>query len=126
MAVYEMRTLARDFVPYLLPGGEACGCGHILMPDNIINSMSRLTCRQREVLVLLATSMSNRDIARQLEITERTVKAHINQILERLELNTRIEAAVAAVLYHNHICLEWWRPVGLRAEEVIPQQRRAG
>lgn len=88
--------------------------------------MSRLTCRQREVLILLATSMSNRDIAHKLEISERTVKAHINQILERLELNTRIEAAVAAVLYHNYICLEWWRPVGLLTKDVIPQQRRAG
>jgi DNA-binding NarL/FixJ family response regulator len=79
------------------------------MPDGLASSMAKLTGRQREVLILLATSMSNREIAHRLEISERTVKAHVNQILERLELNTRIEAAVAAVLYHRYICFGWWR-----------------
>ena len=98
----------------------------MMMVDDLASSMTKLTNRQREVLILLGTSMSNREIGHRLDISERTVKAHVNQILERLELNTRLEAAVAAVLYHRYICLDRLRSIRLVDEDGIPRQRRAG
>ncbi len=57
----------------------------------------RLTERELEVLRLVASGMNNRDIARQLFISENTVKNHIRNILEKLQLHSRMEAVVYAV-----------------------------
>jgi DNA-binding NarL/FixJ family response regulator len=55
-----------------------------------------LTRREREVLALLATGLRNREIARQLTITEQSVKNHVRNILSKLEAETRTEAAAIA------------------------------
>jgi len=57
----------------------------------------RLTERELEVLRLVAQGLANRDIARQLYISENTVKNHIRNILEKLHLHSRMEAVVYAV-----------------------------
>ncbi|KJE23748.1 two component transcriptional regulator, LuxR family [Frankia torreyi] len=57
----------------------------------------RLTDREMEVLRLVAKGMNNRDIAKQLYISENTVKNHIRNILEKLQLHSRMEAVVYAV-----------------------------
>jgi len=57
----------------------------------------RLTDRELEVLKLVATGLNNRDIARELYISENTVKNHIRNILEKLQLHSRMEAVVYAV-----------------------------
>jgi len=57
----------------------------------------RLTEREMEVLKLVAQGMNNRDIAKQLFISENTVKNHIRNILEKLHLHSRMEAVVYAV-----------------------------
>jgi len=57
----------------------------------------RLTERELEVLKLVARGMNNRDIARELFISENTVKNHIRNILEKLQLHSRMEAVVYAV-----------------------------
>jgi len=57
----------------------------------------RLTDREMEVLRLVAQGMNNRDIARELFISENTVKNHIRNILEKLHLHSRMEAVVYAV-----------------------------
>jgi two-component system NarL family response regulator len=57
----------------------------------------RLTDREMEVLRLVATGMNNREIAKQLFITENTVKNHVRNILEKLQLHSRMEAVVYAV-----------------------------
>jgi DNA-binding NarL/FixJ family response regulator len=57
----------------------------------------RLTERELEVLRLVARGMNNRDIAKQLFISENTVKNHIRNILEKLQLHSRMEAVVYAV-----------------------------
>jgi two-component system NarL family response regulator len=57
----------------------------------------RLTDREMEVLTLVATGMNNREIAKQLFITENTVKNHVRNILEKLQLHSRMEAVVYAV-----------------------------
>jgi DNA-binding NarL/FixJ family response regulator len=57
----------------------------------------RLTDREMEVLKLVAKGLANRDIARQLFISENTVKNHVRNILEKLQLHSRMEAVVYAV-----------------------------
>ena len=48
--------------------------------------VERLTCRQREVLALMARGWTNGAIARQLEISEKAVVQHTSQIYDRLDL----------------------------------------
>ncbi|HEX2499596.1 MAG: response regulator [Actinomycetes bacterium] len=57
----------------------------------------RLTDRELEVLRLVARGMNNREIAKELFISENTVKNHIRNILEKLQLHSRMEAVVYAV-----------------------------
>ena len=57
----------------------------------------RLTDREMEVLKLVAQGLNNRDIAKELYISENTVKNHIRNILEKLHLHSRMEAVVYAV-----------------------------
>ncbi|WP_372729575.1 response regulator [Nocardioides sp.] len=57
----------------------------------------RLTDRELEVLRLVARGMNNREIARQLFISENTVKNHVRNILEKLQLHSRMEAVMYAV-----------------------------
>jgi two-component system NarL family response regulator len=57
----------------------------------------RLTDREMEVLRLVAKGLNNRDIAKELFISENTVKNHVRNILEKLQLHSRMEAVVYAV-----------------------------
>ncbi|MGI8662916.1 MAG: response regulator [Acidimicrobiales bacterium] len=57
----------------------------------------RLTARELQLLRLVAQGMSNREAAEELFISENTVKNHIRNILEKLHLNSRMEAVVYAV-----------------------------
>ena len=57
----------------------------------------RLTDREMEVLRLVAQGLNNRDIAKQLYISENTVKNHIRNIHEKLQVHSRMEAVVRAV-----------------------------
>ena len=57
----------------------------------------KLTEREREILSLIATGCSNKLIGRRLKITEGTVKVHVKHLLRKLNLDSRVEAAVWAV-----------------------------
>lgn len=60
-------------------------------------NLADLTPREREILCLLAEGQSNKVIARNLGITDGTVKLHVKAILRKLEVHSRVEAAVIAV-----------------------------
>ncbi|MDM7951464.1 response regulator transcription factor [Hydrogenophaga sp.] len=62
-------------------------------------SLQTLSPREREILALIARGDSNKLIARTLDIAETTVKIHVQHILRKLELSSRVQAAVYAV--HN-------------------------
>lgn len=51
-----------------------------------------LTAREKEILELLAKGQINKEVANQLEISNGTVRKHIQNIYEKLHVNTRVEA----------------------------------
>jgi len=58
---------------------------------------AHLTLREDEILQLICTGKSNKLIARALDITEGTVKVHVKNLLKKLRLRSRVEAAVWAI-----------------------------
>lgn len=63
------------------------------------NTIDSLTAREREILELIAQGLSNKLIARELDISDNTVKVHVKHLLKKLGLRSRVEAAVWMV---NH------------------------
>jgi two-component system nitrate/nitrite response regulator NarL len=57
----------------------------------------KLSAREREILALLARGASNKEIAREFLLAESTVKIHVQNILRKLNLSSRVQAAVFAV-----------------------------
>jgi two-component system, NarL family, nitrate/nitrite response regulator NarL len=62
-----------------------------------ISELDRLTPREKEILVCLARGESNKSIARTLCVAESTVKIHVQNVLKKLNLSSRVQAAVFAV-----------------------------
>jgi DNA-binding NarL/FixJ family response regulator len=58
--------------------------------------MERLTEREREVLTLIARGMCNSEIARELYLSQATVKTHVARVLRKMGLRDRTQAVVAA------------------------------
>lgn len=61
------------------------------------SELARLTAREKDILACLARGESNKLIARQLELAESTVKIHVQNVLRKLKLTSRVQAAVFAV-----------------------------
>jgi two-component system nitrate/nitrite response regulator NarL len=66
------------------------------LPHPQAGALALLSAREREVLVLIARGDSNKVIARALDIAETTVKIHVQHILRKLQLTSRVQAAVYA------------------------------
>jgi NarL family two-component system response regulator LiaR len=62
--------------------------------------LARLTGREREVLVCIARGRANKEIAQDLTLSEKTVKTHVSNILSKLGLADRTQAALFAVRQH--------------------------
>jgi DNA-binding NarL/FixJ family response regulator len=97
-------VLYKDIDPdALVRAIRAVGDGHVLLAAETISSLLRgsraeaLTPRENEVLAQIAEGRSNREIARLLRLSEKTVKAHVSSILSKLGVQDRTQAAVYAV-----------------------------
>lgn len=62
--------------------------------------IDELTNREREILAYIAAGESNKQIARSLDVAENTVKVHVQNVLKKLEVNSRVQAAVIAVQFN--------------------------
>ncbi|MET7715394.1 response regulator transcription factor [Streptomyces sp. NPDC005407] len=101
----------KDVDPEALAGAiRSVHAGHVLLqpevagallsqdaPSNGTGRGSTLTEREKEVLGLIADGRSNREIARALVLSEKTVKTHVSNILMKLDLSDRTQAALWAV-----------------------------
>ncbi|MEU8824036.1 response regulator transcription factor [Streptomyces sp. NPDC048636] len=101
----------KDVDPEALAGAiRSVHAGHVLLqPEVVLALLSQeesgggqgrggtLTEREREVLALIADGRSNREIARALVLSEKTVKTHVSNILMKLDLADRTQAALWAV-----------------------------
>lgn len=88
---------------------RAVHAGHVLLQPDIAGALlagehgggngrgATLTEREREVLALIARGRANREIARRLVLSEKTVKTHVSNILMKLDLADRTQAALWAV-----------------------------
>lgn len=65
---------------------------HTCDPDN--PALAQLTPREREVALAVGHGISNKEVAHQLSISERTVKAHLSAIFEKLEVRDRLQLVV--------------------------------
>lgn len=85
--------------------------GHILLPPDVAAALlagesregriDALTPRERDVLDEIAEGRSNKEIARNLRLAEKTVKSHVSSILMKLEVEDRTQAALYAVRHTN-------------------------
>jgi len=80
---------------HLLLAAEAAGT--LVRPAGQAAGLDALTSREREVLAELTRGRSNREIARALRISEKTVKAHVSSVLAKLGVQDRTQAALLAV-----------------------------
>ena len=69
-------------------------------PDDFSPNAPPLTSREKEILELLGQGLSNREIATSLCITESTVKSHLRNVMEKLHIHNRTQAAAYAVRSH--------------------------
>jgi len=82
--------------------------GNVLLAPEAASSLVRgsaantLTPREREVLAAIAEGRSNREIARLLRVSEKTVKAHVSSVLAKLGVQDRTQAAVYAVRHDGN------------------------
>jgi len=102
---------ASAFIPKSAPGQVLINAlrvilaGGTYMPTHVVASLrgaegaaarNELTLRQRRVLELLSTGLSNKRIARALDISEITVKAHVTAIFRKLGVTNRVQAGLEA------------------------------
>jgi DNA-binding NarL/FixJ family response regulator len=88
----------------VLPSGDQGAPGMTLratIPQPIsaaLRSAHRLSARERTVFHFLGAGYDNRSIARELGVSERTVKRHVTVILMKLTLESRLQAGLAALI----------------------------
>ena len=82
-------------------GSPACTAAAAIREDTMIRmgsqfADSRLTRRQHEIVSLVSTGLSNKEIARRLNVTEGTVKLHLHAIYAKLGIPNRTKLALFA------------------------------
>lgn len=81
----------------LHPSVAAKVIGEVNSESNLPPTVDPLTARELEVLKLIAAGMTNREIADKMVVSERTVGSHVSNILDKLQLANRTQAALYAL-----------------------------
>ncbi|RCV50247.1 response regulator [Marinitenerispora sediminis] len=90
------RRLIREFAGAGRPPGRFGSGGPAAWTAPGAAALAQLTPREREVLGCVGEGLSNQQIARRLGITETTAKTHVSRILAKLDLRSRVQAAIIA------------------------------
>lgn len=90
------RAAAGESVMSPQMGGKLADAMRAPAKGNAVDSL-KLSPREKEIIVKLARGDSNKEIARELDLSESTVKIHVQGILRKLNLASRVQAAVYAV-----------------------------
>ena len=69
---------------------------HDLASPVSADPLDALTERERQILELVAAGLSNKEVGRKLELTEKTVKHYMSNVLQKLQVRNRVEAALLA------------------------------
>jgi DNA-binding NarL/FixJ family response regulator len=72
-----------------------------------VHQDNRLTPREEQVVALVAEGLGNRDIARELELSEHTVKKYLFRIFDKLGISSRVELVLYAVSHSDTRNAEW-------------------
>ena len=86
-SIWAPRKLLSKLIDRLLSGDDA----------SLTNPRPHLTTREDQVLKLLLMARSNREIATELGIEERTVKAHVGKLMRKIGAENRIELSMRAI-----------------------------
>jgi DNA-binding NarL/FixJ family response regulator len=82
-------------------------CSHVrtgVDPARGMWRLNQLTNREKEVFLLLGTGVGIQELAKELGIADRTVKAHVARISEKLGQETRLQCVVLSVIAHTSLC----------------------
>jgi DNA-binding NarL/FixJ family response regulator len=115
-------TVASELLPDTLESMDRChACGKALPSDDqgaprmtlratipqpiaaALRSAHRLSAREWTVFQFLGAGYDNRSIARELDVSERTVKRHVTVILTKLRLESRLQAGLAALIISSSL-----------------------
>lgn len=109
---YLLKNIETD---YLIDAIQRAACGESVMSPQMTGKLvqeirtpktsgtahdgehDKLSPREKEIILLLAKGASNKEMARTLNVAESTVKIHVQNILKKLNLTSRVQAAVYAV-----------------------------
>jgi DNA-binding NarL/FixJ family response regulator len=96
--------VGRKLIPHLLEELATLAEQQKDVPTKLDTRLERITPRERQIVHLLSAGASNKEIAKRLDVTERTVKAHLTAIFKKLGISGRLQLALYA--------LEHSRPIG--------------
>ncbi len=99
-SLFLSKDSTADFIILKLKPLLAINAGYVGIRDGVEPKEFRLTQRQLEVLDLIAQGHPNKIIADYLDISEQTVKIHINQIFKELRVFNRTQALIKAQKHH--------------------------
>lgn len=103
-SLFLSKDSTADFIILKLLPLLATDQGYVGASESLEPKEFRLTQRQLEVLDLIAQGHPNKIIADYLEISEQTVKIHINQIFKELRVFNRTQAVIKAQKHHLLLC----------------------
>ena len=86
--IYVTPTLAANLLSEMTTGSRN---------ERTEDTFEKLTEREHEILTLIAAGTSNKEIGLQLHLTEKTVKHYVTNILQKLQVHNRVQAAIMAL-----------------------------